>query len=105
MKKNKKQIITGIIIFTVTLIAGFGITVLTFSLFDTLSRNQMRFLFALDIILLIASGGGVYLFSEAKKKSREKKELFEKRHNGRVAEKNKMMSGIYDIIESKNFAA
>ena len=105
MKKNKKQIFTGIIIFTVTLIAGFGITVLTFSLFDTLSRNQMRFLFALDVFLLIISGGGVYLFSEAKKKSREKKELFEKRHNGRVAEKNKMMSGIYDIIENKNFAA
>lgn len=105
MKKNKKQIITGIIIFTVTLIAGFGITVLSFSLFDTLSRNQMRFLFALDIILLIASGGGAYLFSEAKKKSREKKELFEKRHNNRVAEKNEMMNGIYDIIESKNYAA
>ena len=40
MKKTVKKIITGILITTITLAAGFGITILSFNLFDNLTDNR-----------------------------------------------------------------
>ena len=42
MKNSIKKLLKGLFITTVTLFAGFGITALTFNLFETLTSNEMK---------------------------------------------------------------
>lgn len=105
MKKTVKQIISGLIITAVTLIAGFGITFLSFNLFDTLSSNQMKVLFAIDILSLSAAAAGVWYFFESKKANARRKKAFEERHKKRIEQREKEMKEINSIVNFSNFAA
>lgn len=84
MNKNKKQFISGAIIFIVTLISGFIITALSFHLFETLSQNQMRILFTCDVLSLMTAGGIALAVSESKKGRMKKQRQLERRHIERI---------------------
>lgn len=105
MKKQVKKIISGIIIMAVTLAAGFGITALSFNLFEGMSANQMKILFAADIIILALTATGVWYFSEAKSIKARKQNEFEKRRKSRISEREKELQEINKIINFSNFAA
>lgn len=105
MRNNKKQIITGIIIFLVTLIAGFSITAISFNLFEVLTRNQMRALFAFDIISLLMVGACVLLFTQSRKSRQVKEKRLVENHNKRVERRNNELREIEIIIAKNKFAA
>lgn len=103
MKKSFKEILTGISIWAVTLIVGFSITSICFSLMDRLTRNEMRIMFVIDIAIILAIGTAAWFIYESKTGKRLRDEKFEKRHSERI-EKNKAdMAEIEKIIEQ--FAA
>lgn len=66
MNKTIKKIISSIIISSITLGIGFGITMVSFNLFGTLTPNQMKLLFAVDVICLVAVVGAFLFFSTRK---------------------------------------
>lgn len=104
MKKQLNKIFKSAIIFIVTLGTGFAVTAVSFNLFDNLSQNQMRLMFAIDIILLLAIAGGAYLLFESKRKRQKRDEALRQRHNRRVKERNELLNSI--ILDSDNkFAA
>lgn len=105
MKKSVKKIISGFIITAVTLIAGFGITMVSFNLFDTLTANQMKILFAIDVLSLAAAASGVWYFFESKKAEKNRKKAFEKRHNERMEQREKELKEINNLISYSDFAA
>ncbi len=105
MKKKSNRIITGIIIFISTLGAGFGITAISFSLFDTLTNNQMRILFAADIILLLLIGTIAWFVYESKVNFNKKKMEFKKRHDERMKKNIEYSKEMSTIIDYSNFAA
>lgn len=105
MNKKTKQLIEGAIIFISTLVVGFAVTVLSFRLFDSLTQNQLRILFAVDFAALIAAGGGTMLYFESKKNKEKRKKEFEKRHNKRIEEKQSQLKNIEAIIANSTFAA
>lgn len=102
---NKKQILKGILIFFTTLFSGFGITVISFNLFDTMTPAQMKILFTFDVLSLITIGAIVYLFNENKRLAKKKEEERAKRHNDRIAEMENEMKDFFKIIDNSNFAA
>lgn len=105
MKKTAKQIISGVVIFGVTLAVGFVITAVSFNLFDSMTANQMRLIFAVDVLSLIAAGAGAWYFFDSKKaKARRKREL-EKRHLERIQQRETEMAEINKLINFTNFAA
>lgn len=104
MNKKVKEIIKGITIFTVTLTIGFMVTGISFNLFDELTRNQLRLLFASDIMILLAIGGiAWHITSSAKQKAKRAREL-KSRHDKRVEKMQKEMTGL-NIITSEKFVA
>ncbi len=105
MKKTVKKIITGILITAITLAAGFGITILSFNLFDNLTDNQMKILFAIDVFSLSVSALGVMYFFESKKYKEQKRKAFEKRKLERIEEKDAQLRELNEIINCSNFAA
>ncbi|MCM1115792.1 MAG: MFS transporter [Clostridium sp.] len=102
---NKKQILKGITIFFTTLIFGFFITIVTFHLFDTLTDNQMKLLFALDVISLLIAGCIAWFVCESKKAKKEKAKELARRHRKRVNDRLQEMSEIEKIISTADFAA
>ncbi|MCH5320472.1 MAG: hypothetical protein J1E36_01835 [Eubacterium sp.] len=105
MKKTVKQIISGLVIFGVTLAAGFVITAVSFNLFDSLTANQMKLIFAVDVLSIVAVATGAWYFFDSKKaKARRKREL-EKRHFERIKQKETEMTEINKLINFTNFAA
>lgn len=105
MNNKKSKIIKGLIIFVTTLLAGFGITALSFNLFDVLTQNQMRLLFAADVLLIIAVGAAVWSVYESNKIKKQRQLLFEERHKERVARRNSEMKDIDIIIAKNKYAA
>lgn len=105
MKKVLKQIIEEISICAVTLIVGGIISGVTFNLFDTLTRTQLRVLFAIDIISLLVIGTIALLIYEAKQSKKEREARFRERHEKRVESEEKRMQGINEIISLSNYAA
>lgn len=105
MNSKSNKIIKGILIFSVTLLSGFGITALSFNLFDALTQNQMRLLFAVDILLIIAVGIIVWFIYESGKLKKKKQKEFEQRHNERVKAKSAQMKDIEIIIAKNKYAA
>ncbi len=98
MKNSTKKLIQSILIFIVTVIIGFGITLISFNLFDTLTANQMRILFAADVIILLFIGTIAWFVYESQKsvgrkncKSKEK-----------ISNKTNKMNNSFDF---SNFAA
>ncbi len=105
MKKTVKQIISTLVISGVTLAAGFAITGISFNLFDDLTPNQMKVLFAVDVLSLAVIAVSVWYFFESKRiKARRKKEL-EKRHQQRIIQRENEMREINKLINFSNFAA
>lgn len=105
MNKGIKNFIKATLIFTVTLAVGFGITAISFNLFESLSRNQMRLLFAFDVITLLAIGSIVWLYFENKAVKKKKEQELKERHNRRIEAREREMRDI-EIITAKNkFAA
>ena len=105
MKKTGKKLIQSLEIWVVTLAAGFLITYVSFNLFDNLTANQLKLLFAADIIMLSAIGAAAWFFSESKKAKKRKEAAFEKRHNERIVRQCKELGEINSIISRSNFAA
>lgn len=105
MNKKSNKIIKGLLIFSVTLLSGFSITALSFELFDVLTQNQMRLLFAVDVLLISAIGAVVWFLFESGRLKRKKQKLFEQRHNERVMAKNAQMKDIDIIIAKNKYAA
>lgn len=105
MKKSSKKALTGAIIFTVTLLTGFGITAVSFNLFDVMNKNEMRIIFAVDVILLFVIGTVSWFIYEGKKTKKARKNNFEKRHKERINKIEKQNTEILSILNSKNFAA
>lgn len=82
MHKTAKKIIASILISAATLATGFALTMVSFNLFDYLTTNQMRLLFAIDFICLIAVGGIFLYLSDNKEKKAKRRRYAEKRNNG-----------------------
>lgn len=72
MKKTLKKLFKSILITTVTLLSGFGITSISFNLFGTLTSNETKLFLAIDVIILVFVGGVFYYIDE--KQSKRKKE-------------------------------
>lgn len=107
MKNSIKKLLKGLFITTVTLFAGFGITALTFNLFKTLTSNEMKIFFALDVAILLAVGTVFFLIEDENKKKKKQQE-FEKRHLERVEKSFRSFNGI-DMVKistsSNDYAA
>ena len=102
---NKKQILKAVIIFISTLVIGFVVTAISFNLFDNLTQNQLRLLFALDIISLLAMGSGVWFFFESKRNKKMRELELKERHRQRVELRNAEYKDIDIIIAKNKFAA
>lgn len=105
MKNTVKKIFTSVIISTATLLAGLLITMVSFRLFGNLSTNEMRLLFAIDIISLVTAGAGFLIFQENKSCKRKKEEAYQSRRNERIAQLDREMNEIERIINHSDFAA
>lgn len=105
MKKSTKKALMGALIFTITLVLGFGITALSFNLFDIMSANEMKLVFALDVVLLLIIGTIAWFIYENKNSKNAKKKELEKRHNERLNKIDKQNRETLRVLESKNFAA
>lgn len=104
MNKKTKEIIKGITIFTVTLVIGFMVTAVSFNLFEELSRNQMRILFAIDIVILLAIGGIAWHITESAKQRTKRAQRLRERHDYRVSAMESEMKDL-NIIISEKFVA
>ena len=105
MNTKSKKIIKGLLIFSATLLSGFAITALSFKLFDVLTQNQMRILFAADVVFICVIGAAVWFIFESSRLKKKKQKLFEQRHNERVRAKNAQMKDIDIIIAKNKYAA
>lgn len=105
MKKSVNKIITLALITGVTLALGFGITAISFNLFGELSVNQMRILFAVDVLSLLAVCTFTHFFLEGKKAQAKRQRELEKRHSERVRSFNDDFSQIEKIIKTDAFVA
>jgi len=105
MKKKTKKFITGIIIFISTLAAGFSITAISFSLFDSLTNNQMRILFGTDVIMLLIIGTIAWFIYESKLNCTKKSKESEQRHNDRMQRNIDYSKELSTILDYSNFAA
>ena len=105
MKKRMQKIIKEVLIFVVTLITGAIISGVSFNLFDALTSTQVRVLFAIDIAILVVIGTIAFLIYESKQSKKEREERFRERHNKRIEENERRMSGIEEIISFSKYAA
>lgn len=105
MKNTVKKIFTSVFISLATLIAGLIITMVSFRLFGNLSTNEMRLLFAVDIISLVSAGAGFLIFQENKSCKRKKEEAYRSRRNEHIAQLGREMNETERIINHSNFAA
>ena len=105
MKKRMQKIIKEVLIFVVTLITGAVISGVSFNLFDALTSTQVRVLFAIDIAILVVIGAIALLIYESKQSKKEREERFRERHNKRIEENERRMSGIEEIISCSKYAA
>lgn len=93
MKKTLKKLFKSILITTVTLLSGFGITSISFNLFGTLTANEMKLFLAIDVIILVFVGG-VFYYIDEKQSKRKRKEGISKRHLQRVEESFREYEGL-----------
>lgn len=105
MKKSTKKIVGGILIFAVTLIVGFGITCISFNLFNNMSINQMRLVFAVDIIVLLITGACAWFIYEGKEAKKQRELEFSHRHNERLKAVEKRNNELFNLTQNGNYAA
>jgi len=105
MKKNTKKLLMGISISLITLGAGFLITIVSFNLFDSLTANQMKLLFAIDVISLITSGAVTYVVFETKKAKKRRENELKKRHFQRMSRQCREFKGLESYLNISDSAA
>lgn len=93
MNRQTKKFLQSAAIFSATVIAGFIITIVSFRLFDRLTVNQMRLLFAGDIVLLLLSGALARFFSELRGARRRQANMKEKKHRSNSQIKKRPAAG------------
>lgn len=105
MKNSAKKFLSGLAITAITMATGFIITAISFNLFETLTQNQMRLVFAIDVIILLVIGTISWFIYENKQLKEKRKKETELRHIKRVREINKQNQEIINIISRTNIAA
>lgn len=104
MKKTTKEFLTLSLILLVTLVAGFGVTAVSFNLFNALTPNQMKVLFAIDVVMLCMVATGVWYFFDSKKAKAKRRVQIQKRHQAQIMSYNEEIDNISEIINLINAA-
>lgn len=91
---NKKDLLKGIIISIVTLIAGYGAMAIPFNLFLTISKDGQRIFFLIELFVYLTIGS-IFLLIQDKKEKRAKKQ--EARHKERAQKIKDVQQNWYDI--------
>ncbi len=91
---NKKDLLKGIIISIVTLIAGYGAMAIPFNLFLTFSKDGQRIFFLIELCVYLTIGS-IFLLIQDKKEKQAKKQ--EARHKERAQKIKDVQQNWYDI--------
>ena len=105
MRKSLKKILNSVCISVITLAIGFAVTAISFNLFDNLSTNQMKLLFAYDVLCLITVGVIFFFLSESKKAKAKYKRELERRHKSRMSQREQELAELKRMINNSDFAA
>jgi hypothetical protein len=98
MKKKIQSALRSFALFAVTLTSGFALTLGSFNLFESLSRNQMRLLFVADIAIILSVGAAVHFFTESRRARVKKENELRNRHEARVRIHNSQYDEVNKII-------
>lgn len=91
---NKKDLLKGIIISIVTLIAGYGAMAIPFNLFLTVSKDGQRIFFLAELCIYLVIGS-IFLLIQDKKEKQAKKQ--KARHEERAQKIKDVQQNWYDI--------
>ena len=91
---NKKDLLKGIIISIVTLIAGYGAMAIPFNLFLTVSKDGQRIFFLAELCIYLVIGS-IFLLIQDKKERQAKKQ--KARHEERAQKIKDVQQNWYDI--------
>ena len=91
---NKKDLLKGIIISIVTLIAGYGAMAIPFNLFLTVSKDGQRIFFLVELCIYLVIGS-IFLLIQDKKEKQAKKQ--KARHEERTQKIKDVQQNWYDI--------
>lgn len=91
---NKKDLLKGIIISIVTLIAGYGAMAIPFNIFITVSKDGQRIFFLAELCIYLVIGS-IFLLIQDKKEKQAKKQ--KARHEERAQKIKDVQQNWYDI--------
>lgn len=91
---NKKDLLKGIIISIVTLIAGYGAMAIPFNIFLTVSKDGQRIFFLAELCIYLVIGS-IFLLIQDKKEKQAKKQ--KARHEKRTQKIKDVQQNWYDI--------
>lgn len=91
---NKKNLLKGIIISIVTLIAGYGAMAIPFNIFLTVSKDGQRIFFLAELCIYLVIGS-IFLLIQDKKEKQAKKQ--KARHEERAQKIKDVQQNWYDI--------
>lgn len=91
---NKKDLLKGIIISVITLIAGYGAMAIPFNIFITVSKDGQRIFFLAELCIYLVIGS-IFLLIQDKKEKQAKKQ--KARHEERAQKIKDVQQNWYDI--------
>ncbi len=91
---NKKDLLKGIIISIITLVAGYGAMAIPFNLFLTISKDGQRIFFLIELCVYLTIGS-IFLIIQDKKEKQIKKQ--KARHKERAQKIKDVQQNWYDI--------
>lgn len=91
---NKKDLLKGIIISVITLIAGYGAMAIPFNIFLTVSKDGQRIFFLAELCIYLVIGS-IFLLIQDKKEKQAKKQ--KARHEERAQKIKDVQQNWYDI--------
>lgn len=91
---NKKDLLKGIVISIVTLIAGYGAMAIPFNIFLTVSKDGQRIFFLAELCIYLVIGS-IFLLIQDKKEKQAKKQ--KARHEERAQKIKDVQQNWYDI--------
>ncbi len=91
---NKKDLLKGIIISIITLVAGYGAMAIPFNLFLTISKDGQRIFFLIELCVYLTIGS-IFLIVQDKKEKQIKKQ--KARHKERAQKIKDVQQNWYDI--------
>lgn len=91
---NKKDLLKGIIISVITLIAGYGAMAIPFNIFLTVSKDGQRIFFLAELCIYLVIGS-IFLLIQDKKEKHAKKQ--KARHEERAQKIKDVQQNWYDI--------